>query len=177
MRVDYSTFYYGYTRSISFKKKPIWSSRFSRPSNYKFSKFHSYNRDIGSGLGGFDISSSSFISSGTFVQFINGSRVFKHLTSFQFKSLRNLVRKPYKSFFMLYPQAYLSITRKPGEVRMGKGKGSKVSHNVFPLNKCHILGYAYRRSNSVMSDFRSRNKFRIYFNKFPVPVNFFFGSF
>jgi large subunit ribosomal protein L16 len=71
------------------------------------------------------------------------SKEFGRITSNQFKTIKNIIRKRLKKKgifkFNFFPQK--KITKKPSEIRMGKGKGS-FSDSVFNLkagiNICEI---------------------------------------
>lgn len=166
-----------YSLVIKFKKKNLFSNRFKINSSYRFSKFHkifSYRSNFRI-ISNF-ISSNSVISTGLFVQIVSRSSYFKYLADFQMKSFRNLLKKPYKHFikFKIYP--FFGLTKKPAEVRMGKGKGSKISHYSFPIYGGFPLIYGLRRSNSKVSDARLLIKCKMYLAKFPVKYSIWIGS-
>jgi len=70
----------------------------------------------------------------------------KHLESTR-KFLRGILRKDAKTWISVFPQ--LPITKKPQEVRMGKGKGS-VKRWVFVAKKGQLL-FETRSSNSRLA--------------------------
>lgn len=63
------------------------------------------------------------------------SLVYGKITSNEIESARRAIRKITKKvgkvFIRIYP--YLPLTKKPAEVRMGKGKGSKIRNWVYPI--------------------------------------------
>lgn len=172
-------FAYNYCRYFENKKKYLYSSRFQPSSTYKFSKFHKiiYSKMYSRNSVDYALSSFSEISTGIFIQLLSIHPKFGYWADFQFKTFRNLLKKPYKKNFRINAYPYLGITKKPAEVRMGKGKGSKISHRVFPVYSGFLMGTSFRRNNSIVSDFRFVNKFKIYTAKFSGKIFSNIGSF
>ena len=53
------------------------------------------------------------------------------------RAIRKITKKAGKIHIRIYP--YLPLTKKPAEVRMGKGKGSKIRAWVYPAKPGKIL--------------------------------------
>jgi large subunit ribosomal protein L16 len=53
------------------------------------------------------------------------------------RAIRKITKKSGKIFIRIYP--YLPLTKKPAEVRMGKGKGSKIRAWVYPAKPGKII--------------------------------------
>jgi len=70
-----------------------------------------------------------------FIGFAIKSLEYGKITASQIESARRAVRKITKKsgkiFIRVYP--YLPLMKKPAEVRMGKGKGSKIRAWVYPV--------------------------------------------
>lgn len=172
-------FAYNYRRYFESRKKYLYSSRFQPSSTYKFSKFHKiiYSKTYSCNSVDYSLFSFSKSSTGIFIQLLSIYPKFGYWTDSQFKTFRNLLKKPYKKNFRINAYPYLGVTKKPAEVRMGKGKGSKISHRVFPVYPGFLMGVSLRRNNPIVSDFRFVNKFKIYTAKFSGKIFSNIGSF
>jgi len=182
MEDDYQIKKFGYTysRSIMFRKKYILKSRFNKSTNnsYRFSKFYkilnfkNYFKSTD-----YIVCSNSQISTGKVIQFIVQSSKFNYITDFQLKTCRNLIKKPYKKIMELRIYPYFGITKKPAEVRMGKGKGSKISHYAFPVQAGNSIGVCVKHTNSKINFLKFSNKVNIYFSKLPVRIGLLNGGY
>jgi hypothetical protein len=167
-----------YPTVVRSKKKDLFPNRFGIRGAYRFTKFHklvnhgSYAHTIPN-----IVLADSPYSSGVLVRVVPRSPNFRYLADFNMKSCQNLIKKPYKRFIRSYVYPYLGVTKKPAEVRMGKGKGSKISHRVFPVHAGFRLFSGVRRSNARTSDFRLRDKVHVYVAKYPVSCSSQIGSF
>lgn len=161
------------------KKKHIFPNRFGiHGSTYRFTKFHKLvARGSPVRVESNIISADSEYSSGVLIRVVSKAPVFRYLTERNIKSCRNLIRKPYKRFIRSYFYPYLGITKKPAEVRMGKGKGSKIAHRVFPVQAGFRVFSSTRRINTRTSDLRLIAKMHEYTAKFPVVCLSRVGSF
>lgn len=66
---------------------------------------------------------------------------FGRLTDREIESARRVIRRKIRRTGELSVRAYsyLPLFKKPSEVRMGKGKGSKLRFNIFPVRPGQIL--------------------------------------
>jgi ribosomal protein L16/L10AE len=179
LKLNQKGFGINYSLVIQSKKKHLFPNRFGvHGSGYRFTKFHklvargSSSVKVESNI----VSANSEYSSGTLIRVVSRAPIFRYLTERNVKSCRNLIRKPYKRFIQPYFYPYLGITKKPAEVRMGKGKGSKIAHRVFPVQAGFRLFSSTRRSNTRTSDLRFIAKMRGYTAKFPVVCSSQIGS-
>jgi hypothetical protein len=167
-----------YLTVVRFKKKNLFPNRFGLRGTYRFTKFHKL---VSHGSHAHTIpnivSADSPYSSGVLVRVVPRSPNFQYLADFNMKSCQNLIKKPYKRFIRSYAYPYLGVTKKPAEVRMGKGKGSKISHRVFPVHSGFRLFSGVRRTNTRTSDSRLRDKVRVYVAKYPISCSGQIGSF
>lgn len=165
-----------YSPVVIFRKKNLNPNRFTSYGSYKFSKFY---KIIGCKAAPRSMLclSTSVVTSGRFIQVVSKFPNFGYLKDFQIKASKNLVKKPYKRFFVFRMYPYLGVTKKPAEVRMGKGKGSKVSHYVFPMSSGFTLALGSRRLNPQISDLRFQSKVSSYLSKLPFTFSMYTGSF
>lgn len=174
---NYKSFGRKYLRFLAFRKKNIRTSRFSLNSTYKFTKpykiLDTQNRFKSKD---YTISSQSLFSTGMFTQLVICSPKFSYITDFQLKSCKNLIKKPYKKLLSLRIYTFFGVTKKPAEVRMGKGKGSKISYRVFPARAGFLLSSCFRRQNPKVSDLRFTSKAKTYFAKLPIRVSVLHGG-
>lgn len=167
-----------YKMFLRFKKKNLFGSRFVSHRSYKFSKFYKLIGSHSRLHSRFQVISAHFpVTSGTFMYVVSNSSRINYLTDFQLKSCRNIIKKPYKRFLRVYVYPYFGLTRKPAEVRMGKGKGSKVSHHASPVRVGSLIFSSPRRVNSRMSDLRFRDKISTYSSKLSIKSSIQIGSF
>jgi len=87
-----------------------------------------------------------------------------HLKAFR----KSLTSKRVRRAFRVCTSPYLDLTKKPSEVRMGKGRGTKISHTIFPLYPGQILFEA--RAASLQSQRRIIKMFSVAGRK--LPFNF-----
>lgn len=174
-----NTFGFKYNRFLVFKRKFIRPNRFVHGSTYKFSKFHKLiSPYVNRRLSTYSISSRSPISYGSSLQFVVSSTKFLYMKDYQLKSFKNLLKKPYKyAFEMNVSNSYYGVTKKPAEVRMGKGKGSKVAYRVSLIRPGLIFGSSFRSTNTHIVDYRILGKFKALFSKLPMGILLIRGSF
>jgi ribosomal protein L16/L10AE len=56
-----------------------------------------------------------------------------------FKKSYFAIDKSYKKIFQYNGIPYVELTKKPGEVRMGKGKGTRINRRLFPVASGQII--------------------------------------
>jgi large subunit ribosomal protein L16 len=78
-------------------------------------------------------------------------RITSHEIEASKKFIKKIVKKKGKLYVRVYP--YLPLTKKPGETRMGKGKGSRVSSWVSPIYAGKILFELKATRNLAMKVF------------------------
>lgn len=63
------------------------------------------------------------------------------ITEAQIEAARKIVKRKIKKKGILHVRAYpfLNLVRKPAEVRMGKGKGSRPRGRIFPVRPGQVL--------------------------------------
>jgi len=73
--------------------------------------------------------------------FILKSISYSLLTEFQLKAAYNLLKKKIKKNGHIIPHVFCNIglTKKPVEVRMGKGKGGKIACYVYPVRPGKVI--------------------------------------
>lgn len=73
--------------------------------------------------------------------FILQSTEFGLITDKQLKSAFNIIKKKLKKLGHLIIHIFptIGLTKKPVEVRMGKGKGSKISSYVYPIRPGKVI--------------------------------------
>jgi ribosomal protein L14/ribosomal protein L16/L10AE len=148
--------------NIRFKKKKSLDNRFSNTSVYKYKKFYKikYNFTAVNPL----ILSSCNVNSFFKISLISTSvRLFK---AKNLKSFKMFIRKPYTKIISIPAVPYMGFTKKPSEVRMGKGKGGKVSFRAFPLRIGSVITQVPQRFFPILSCPRTLQKLRVYSNKF-----------
>lgn len=136
-------------------------NRFSPSSVYKYKKFHKIKYNF-SALKLVVFSSSNLSS---FFKIKLFSTAIRLLQSKNLKSVRMFVRKPYTKIISIQTNPYKGFTKKPSEVRMGKGKGSKVAFRAFPMRIGSPIFFVPERIYPNLTYSRTHQKFQVYSNK------------
>lgn len=135
------------------KKGLIRGNRFSTNTNYKFSKFHKIQPRTSKR---FTLSSSSFFMISCPIFIVSHSMAdFTYFSDSQLKSFRLSFRKPYSKLFHLHVRPYFGISKRPAEVRMGKGKSGKISYRAYPFRPGTYVGFVPSRSSPSLTSVRS----------------------
>lgn len=82
------------------------------------------------------------------------------------KSVKMFVRKPYTKIISFHVYPYKGFTKKPSEVRMGKGKGSKIAFRAFPMRCGSLIARIPERFRPAVTSVRTIQRFIVYSNKF-----------
>lgn len=164
-----------YVKYLTIRNK-LYDSRFVSDSSYKFKKFHKLRCSSSRPISHIWLSVSS-ASTAYFNYFISESFKSRYLSQFALKSVRDLIRKPYRRLFQFFVFPFFGLTKKPAEVRMGKGKGSKIAFRAFPIKSGQIIGVLPRRFPTRFADINIKSRFKLYFGKFPFRVKHTFRVF
>lgn len=155
---------------IAVKRRPfkIWVKNQRRLVDFTFSYKYIPSRLIPSNLLGFNSSVSSSL---RFRRVVVKSSSYGYISANAIEAFRKVIAphfrkkksKIYKFLIRCYP--YMPLTKKPAEVRMGGGKGSKVRGFYSPVRPGQILFEVFVREPQI-----TKKLFIYAARKLPVPV-------
>jgi len=88
-------------------------------------------------LAGFSINQAPRLSENYAMICLEYARITSNEIESARRAIRKITKKSGKVYIRVYP--YLPLTKKPAEVRMGKGKGSKIRAWVYPIKPGKII--------------------------------------
>lgn len=147
---------------IRFKFKRVIDNRFSPASIYKYKKFYKIKYK-------FSATKPLFVFSRDLESLFKVRLLSTTTRLFQAKNLKAFkmfVRKPYTKIMSIIVNPYKGFTKKPSEVRMGKGKGGKIAFRAFPMRVGSLIASLPERAYPPLSYPRTYQKFCVYSNKF-----------
>lgn len=148
--------------NVVFKKKKFLDNRFSPATVYRYKKFYKIKHKLSA-------IKFSYLTSRNLVSFFQIKLIARSVRLFKVKNLKSVkmfVRKPYTKIIGFPAVPYMGFSRKPSEVRMGKGKGSKIAFRAFPLKCGTTIVTLPQRETKRVTFLRSCQKLLVYSNKF-----------
>ena len=152
---------------IQYKLKKLVDNRFSSSSIYKYKKFYKIKYRL-SAIKPILFWSYNLNSFFTMKLSSKTVRLFKFK---QLKSVKMFIRKPYTKIISLPVNTYKGFTKKPSEVRMGKGKASKVAFKAFPMRRGSTIILLPERFYPKLAYPRALVKLAVYSNKFTASAS------
>lgn len=127
-------------------------------------KFKNYHKLYVKSKINMDFDSSNYVSETLFA--IKSTSYLK-LTAAQLESCKRTAKRIFKKKGTLLPRVYtyLPLTKKPSETRMGKGKSSRVSTWVCPINEGKVI-FTIRSKNYELI----KEVFKAISDKLPVKL-------